>query len=155
MITSGGENVAPVPIENAVKHCLPCISNAILIGDKQKFLSIFLTFKVKIDNETDLPTDELSKESMLWCQSVGSSASKVSEVLTESVNDGGIKDAIQKGIDDANMKAVSRAAQIKKWAVLPNEISIHGGEVGPTMKLKRQVFNSKYKKEIEAIYDCN
>ena len=110
---------------------------------------------MKVDNETDLPTDELSRESMLWCQSVGSSARTISEVLTESVKDGVIKDAIQKGIDEANMKAVSRAAQIKKWAVLPNEISIHGGELGPTLKLKRQVFSSKYKKEIEAIYDCN
>ncbi|XP_022262874.1 long-chain-fatty-acid--CoA ligase ACSBG2 isoform X10 [Canis lupus familiaris] len=47
LITAGGENVAPVPIENMVKEKIPIISNAILVGDKAKFLSILLTLKVQ------------------------------------------------------------------------------------------------------------
>jgi len=46
LITAGGENVAPVPVEDAVKEQLPCLSNCMLIGDSHKFLSILLTFKV-------------------------------------------------------------------------------------------------------------
>jgi len=46
LITAGGENVAPVLIEDAVKEQLPCVSNCMLIGDSRKFLSMLLTFKV-------------------------------------------------------------------------------------------------------------
>ena len=48
LITAGGENVAPVPIEDAVKEQLPCVSNCMLIGDSRKFLSMLLTFKVGV-----------------------------------------------------------------------------------------------------------
>ena len=47
LITAGAENVAPVPIEDAIKEQLPCVSNCMLIGDKRKFLSVLLTLKVK------------------------------------------------------------------------------------------------------------
>ena len=151
LITSGGENVAPVPMEDLVKHYLPCISNAILIGDKKKYLSIFLTLKVCIDEDSGLPTDNLTPHAIDWCNSIGSCATTVSEILSDS-EDECIKTAIQNGIDKANEKSVSRAAQIKKWVILPKEISMQGGELGPTLKLKRYAFNEKYKNEIDALY---
>lgn len=46
LITAAGENVAPIPIETLVKEKIPIISNAVLVGDKAKFLSMLLTLKV-------------------------------------------------------------------------------------------------------------
>lgn len=46
IITAGGENVAPVPIEDMLKAELPVVSNCMLIGDKKKFLSMLITLKV-------------------------------------------------------------------------------------------------------------
>ena len=46
LITAGGENVAPTLIEDAIKRELPVVSNAMVIGDRKKFLSCLLTLKV-------------------------------------------------------------------------------------------------------------
>jgi len=46
LITAGGENVAPILIEDAVREQLPCVSNCMLIGDGRKFLSMLITLKV-------------------------------------------------------------------------------------------------------------
>ena len=59
---------------------------------------------------------------------------------------------IQKGIDEANREAVSNAQKIQKWMVLPRDFSIPGGEIGPTMKVKRQAVTKMYQKQIEKIY---
>lgn len=52
LITAGGENIPPVPIELQIKTELPHISNAFLIGDKRKFLSVLLSFKTEVDSDT-------------------------------------------------------------------------------------------------------
>lgn len=46
IITSGGENIAPVPIEDRIKAAVPFLSNIMLIGDKRKYLSCVVTIKV-------------------------------------------------------------------------------------------------------------
>ncbi|KAL1270036.1 hypothetical protein QQF64_032325 [Cirrhinus molitorella] len=123
IITAGGENIPPVPIEDAVKEAVPLISNAMLIGDKRKFLSMLLTIKCQVN--------------------IGEIAGGRDRVVYT---------AIQEGINRVNEKATSNAQRIQKWTVLEKDFSIPGGELGPTMKLKRPVVMKMYKDQIENFY---
>lgn len=154
IITAGGENVPPVPIEDAVKESLSqCISNCMLIGDKRKFLSLLITLKTEIDAETSEPKDELTSDVVEWFLSLGSRVKTVSELLARAkTNADPVFAAIQAGIDRANQKAVSRAQQIQKWSILPRDFSIPGGELGPTMKLRRFAVAQLYSETIESFY---
>lgn len=139
-----------MPIEDNIKNELPCIANAILIGDRQKYLSVFLTFKVVMNDDT--PTDQLAPPTIEWCQSLGRhNITKVDDILNGP--DAKLMAAIQVGIDKANKLAVSNAAKIQRWTVLPNDVSMPGGELGPTLKLKRFYFNKKYNDSIERLYE--
>ena len=151
LITAGGENIAPVPVEEKVKEMLPCLSNVVLIGDKRKFLSCFLTFKVVVDKKnSEMPTNSLTPEAVEWCRSVGSNATNVTDIL--SGPDSNVLKAVQEGIDKANKSATSRAALVQKWTILPLDISLPTGELGPTLKLKRFTFNEKFEQAIDRFY---
>ncbi|XP_047397389.1 long-chain-fatty-acid--CoA ligase ACSBG1 isoform X3 [Sciurus carolinensis] len=150
IITAGGENVPPVPIEEAVKMELPIISNAILIGDRRKFLSMLLTLKCTLDPDTSDPTDYLTEQAVEFCQRVGSRASTVSEIVGKK--DEAVYQAIEEGIQRVNANAAARPYHIQKWAILERDFSISGGELGPTMKLKRLTVLEKYKDIIDSFY---
>uniref|UniRef100_A0A8C4I7I9 Long-chain-fatty-acid--CoA ligase ACSBG1 n=1 Tax=Dicentrarchus labrax TaxID=13489 RepID=A0A8C4I7I9_DICLA len=150
IITAGGENVPPVPIEEAVKKELPLISNAMLIGDKRKFLSMLLTLKCCSDTETMEPTEELSTEAAEVCRQLGSQATKVSDII--GGKDKEVYRAIQEGINRVNSAATSNAQRIQKWTILRKDFSVVGGELGPTMKLRRPVVLEMYHKVIDNFY---
>ncbi|XP_030621169.1 long-chain-fatty-acid--CoA ligase ACSBG1 [Chanos chanos] len=150
IITAGGENVPPVPIENEVKKEIPIISNAMLIGDKKKFLSMLLTLKCTTNAETMEPTDDLSLEAVQYCRQLGSQATKVSDII--GGRDKIIYQSIHQGIVQVNSKATSNAQCIQKWTILPRDFSIAGGELGPTMKLRRAIVMKMYHNEIESFY---
>merc|ERR1712226_844530 len=150
LITAGGENVAPVPIEDVVKEELPCVSNAMLIGDKKKFLAMLLTCKVEVDPDSMVPKDELTDPAKDWVKLQGSNATRVSQIL--DTKDEKVLQGIQNGIDRANKRAPSNAQRIQKWSILPVDFSIPGGELGPTLKTKRPVVHKKYNSTVNAFY---
>lgn len=151
IITAGGENVAPQPIHDMVKEQLPVISQVLLLGDKQKFLSCLLTLAVEVDPDTMEPSGRLTRIARDWCRSVGSQASTVQDVLEGP--DLAVMRGLQAGIDKANRQAVSNAQRIQKWMVIPKDFSIPGGEMGPTMKVKRIYVTKKYAGCIDKIYN--
>ncbi|KAM9183430.1 long-chain-fatty-acid--CoA ligase ACSBG1 isoform 2-T2 [Dugong dugon] len=150
IITAGGENVPPVPIEEAVKMEVPIISNAMLIGDQRKFLSMLLTLKCTLDPDTSDPTNNLTEQAVEFCQRVGSKATTVSEIVGKK--DEAVYQAIEEGIQRVNLNAAARPYHIQKWAILERDFSISGGELGHTMKLKRLIVLEKYKDIIDSFY---
>nr|XP_019954612.1 PREDICTED: long-chain-fatty-acid--CoA ligase ACSBG2-like [Paralichthys olivaceus] len=152
IITAGGENIPPVPIEDALKAEVPIISNSMLIGDKLKFLSMLLTLKCVVDDNGD-PTDELSPEVLDFCQQQGVTATKVSEIIANK--EPAVYKAIQEGVERINAKATSNAMKVQKWVIAETDFSIVGGELGPTMKLRRPIVVKKYQEKINEMYAVN
>ena len=154
VITAGGENVAPIPIEDTIKKELGCISNAMVIGDRKKFLSCLLTMKVEVDADTMEPKEELTSAAVDWCRdTAGVKVKTLKDVLSPGPDHEKIVKAIQEGIDRSNDQAVSNAQRIQKWTVLPTDFSMPGDELGPTLKLKRHTVIKKYAAYIESLYD--
>eukprot|EP00957_Ditylum_brightwellii_P116391 8877631-Ditylum_brightwellii.AAC.1 len=78
IITAGGENVPPVLIEEVFKEEMPALSNCMVIGDKQKFLSILLCLAVEID-ENGIASDKLAGSALDVSKEIGSTATTTPE----------------------------------------------------------------------------
>jgi long-subunit acyl-CoA synthetase (AMP-forming) len=132
LITAGGENIAPQVIEGQLK-AIPAVSQAVVVGDRKKHLSALLTL------------DETKLEAV-YAESGTSAKSMADAADCEKV-----KGWLMQQVDEVN-KSLARVQTIKKIAVLPRDLSIEGGELTPTMKVKRKVVNKKYAEVIEAFY---
>jgi long-subunit acyl-CoA synthetase (AMP-forming) len=133
IITAGGENIAPQVIEAELK-AIPIIAQAVVIGDRRKYLSALFT----------LDSERLATE----CKAAKSSA-KDPSAAQECQN---FRDHLQSQIERVNAK-LARVQTIKKWTILPSEFTPESGELTPTMKLKRRVVNERYSPQIEAMYE--
>ncbi|XP_026546771.1 long-chain-fatty-acid--CoA ligase ACSBG2-like [Notechis scutatus] len=150
IITAGGENIPPIPIEDAVKEAVPILSNVMLVGDKAKYLVMLMTLKSKMNLETGLSEDELTPEAVEFCKKLGSKSTKVSDIVGNK--DLAVYTAIQKGVMKVNDQATSNAQKIQKWLLLNKDFSVQSGELGPTMKLKRPVVSKMYEEQIQQLY---
>lgn len=147
IITAGGENVPPVLIEEHLKEAMPALSNAMVIGDKRKYLTVLFCLQVDVDDDGN-PTNKLAGHALEVCKEIGSTA----KTTEEARNDPKWKTYFDEGIKEANKKATSHAQRVQKWTLLSTDFSEKGTELTPTLKLKRSVTAEKYAKEIEAMY---
>ncbi len=149
IITAGGENVPPVLIENEMKANMVALSNVIVIGDKRKYLTMLVTLNVDIDPETAIPTNKLAADALFVAGQIGSTATTVEQAAADPL----WAKYIDEGMKKANSRTASQAQTVQKWKILPVELSEKAGDLTPTLKLKRNVVQTKYADLIEKLYE--
>ncbi|XP_051175144.1 very long-chain-fatty-acid--CoA ligase bubblegum isoform X2 [Leptopilina boulardi] len=150
IITAGGENVPPIHIEHLVLAELPALSNAMLIGDRRKFLTILVTLKTEMNIDTGEPLDTLLPDTKTWLKSIGSKATTLSNII--ETRDPLVYKEIEKAIERANEKSISNAQKVQKFQLLPHDFSVPTGELGPTLKVRRNIVQKIYSNLIEEMY---
>ncbi len=133
IITAGGKNCAPQPIEGALKRDM-LVAQAVVIGDRRPYLTALLVLDAEaskgVARDAGLPEgtgpEELAASPRVRAR-LDAHVAKVNEALP-------------------------RYEQIKKWDVLPAEMTIESGELTPTMKVKRRVVYERYGDRIERLY---
>jgi len=146
IIGAGGENIAPVPIEDAVKADNPAISNFVMIGNLRKFNVALVTLKAVGATGEQPGGDELDGAAATL-----SSSKTISEAVNDEVFIQSIKDTIAK-VNSNGKVVASNAAKIQKFTILPRDFSVETGELTATLKLKRSVVDKKFEDVIEKMY---
>ncbi len=142
LITKGGENVAPVFIEDNIKRELPdIVSNVVVIGDEQKYLTCLITLKTVVKD--DVVTRKLDPEIVKLIKYETTQEATKSSTLLMIIDD---------GIKRANEKAISAAQRVKKFRILLDDFTVDTNELTSTLKLKRSVIVDNNKKCIDDMY---
>ena len=108
--------------------------------------------QVQTDPHTLVPTDKLEPMAAAWVKFVCGEEIGTVDELVGSEGWEQVKEKIGEGIEKANEKAVSNVARVKDWKLIKKEFSVDGGELGPSLKLKRFHVVEMYKEEIEQMY---
>ena len=127
VITAGGKNIAPRKLEAAMR-LEPLVRDVVLIGDRRRFLSVLLTIDEDVAKELGL--HEALHEDAIVRQRIEARIAAVNEPLASG-------------------------EQIKRYLILPRALSIETGELGPTLKVRRQRVEEVWEKEIDALYAEN
>jgi len=132
IVTSGGKNVAPQPIENILKTN-PYIDNVVVIGDKRKFISALV-----IPNFEKL--EEYAKSNNI-----------AFETMSDLVKDERIQSFIEAEIDRSTPNLASYE-KIKKISLMDKDFELEKGEITPTLKVKRNIIEERYNNVIDSMY---
>lgn len=132
--TSGGKYIVPQQIESRLVES-PFIEQAMVLGEGRKFPAALI-----FSNYANL---------LEWSKTAFPTLSNLSR--PDFLNSPELKQKIESELNRIN-KNFGNWEQIKKFAIIPNEMTIETGELTPTLKMKRKVILQKYEREIEQIY---
>jgi len=145
--TAGGENIPPLRLENTIKEELAAVSHAVVVGDRRRYLVVLLALRTEMDGG-GLPTPTLDATATAALAAAGCTAATVSEAATSAA----FRAYIDAGLRRANDRAISNAQAVQYWHLLPRDLSVPGGELTPTLKIKRSVVTRMYAADIDAMY---
>ena len=131
IITAGGKNVSPAPLESAISEC-PIVSHVVVVGDNKPFIGAVVTLD-----------EEMTRS---WLDNQGMPTNLSMDDLAHS---DGVHAFIQQYVDKANAN-VSRAESVRKFIVLPSDFSIEEGTLTPSQKVVRPKVLSTYSELIDA-----
>ncbi len=132
LVTSGGKNVAPAPLENWLR-AHPLVSQCLVLGDARPHLTALIT---------------LEREGLAHWQRMHR---KEGATVAELAVDGDLRRNLQQAVDDAN-RLVSHAEGIRDFTVLTGDFTEESGHLSPSLKLKRHVIVRDFATEIDALY---
>lgn len=132
--TSGGLYVAPQKVEALLKAYCPYVGQVIVHGDKRSYCSALIA----------LDPDAIRQ----WARETGAADAPYAELVKRPQ----VRELIQPAIDKVNAALKSHEA-IRKFAILPEELSIENGLVTPSMKLRRQAAERRYANTLDSLYE--
>ncbi len=133
IVTAGGKNVAPAVLEDRLRaHAL--VSQCMVVGDQKPFIAALVTIDEEAFEDWRAKADKPDGAS-----------------VADLVDDEDLRGVIAEAVADAN-KAVSHAEAIKKFVILPVDFTVEGGQLTPSLKVKRNVVAKEFAKDIEGLY---
>ncbi|HEY5727092.1 MAG TPA: AMP-binding protein [Acidimicrobiia bacterium] len=132
IITAGGKNVSPSEIENSLKMS-PFVGEAIVIGDKRKYLSALIGIDYDVVSE--------------WAQRRRLTYTTYRDLAEKPE----VRELIQKVVDGTNA-SLAQAEQVKRFGLLTKELDHEDGELTATQKVKRSAIEAMFAEQIEDLY---
>jgi long-chain acyl-CoA synthetase len=132
IITAGGKNVSPAALEDPLRGH-PLISDSVVVGDGRPYIAALIA----------LDAEALAE----WAEEHGKAGRSAAELR----DDPDLRTLIEAAVAEANAR-VSRAEEIRRFTILPRDLTIAGGELTPTMKVRRALVMKEYDQLIEELY---
>merc|ERR1719313_1348823 len=148
IIGAGGENIAPVPIEDAVKKACDGINEVMMVGDHQKYNVALITLKAVGANGEIPGTDNLDA----GAKRVNEAVTTISAAMDDEVWIKTVTDAVMAANNNPKV-CLNQTFKIQKFMILPTNFSEQENQLTPTKKLKRKVVEKTYAAQITKMYE--
>ena len=132
IVTAGGKNIAPQPIENLAKRS-KYVSNAVMLGDRRPFPIMLV-----------VPNPEPLRA---WASRRGLPADDLERLVSLPDVHNKVEREVRKMLRD-----LAQYEMPKKFLLLPRDFSVEGGELTPTLKVRRRIVEERHKAAIQALY---